>query len=71
MYNTQSKAILVDRQPVFGLRLNDRDRYLWIDVICINQADKEEQSRELQSLEVEVLVVFPGTVGFPARREGR
>jgi hypothetical protein len=22
------------------LRLHDRDRYLWIDAICINQADK-------------------------------
>lgn len=34
------------------LRLRDRDRYLWIDAICINQADKEEQSRQVQQMGV-------------------
>jgi ankyrin repeat protein len=32
------------------LRLHDRDRYLWIDAICINQADKEEQSWQVQQM---------------------
>ncbi|KAF2832373.1 HET-domain-containing protein [Ophiobolus disseminans] len=32
------------------LRQRDRDRYLWIDAICINQADKGEQSRQVQQM---------------------
>ena len=32
------------------LRLHDRDRYLWIDAICINQADKEEQGWQVQQM---------------------
>jgi ankyrin repeat protein len=32
------------------LQMRDRDRYLWIDAICINQADKEEQSRQVQRM---------------------
>lgn len=32
------------------LRLQDRDRYLWIDAICINQDDKEEQSWQVQQM---------------------
>ncbi|KAF1974881.1 HET-domain-containing protein [Bimuria novae-zelandiae CBS 107.79] len=32
------------------LRLHDRDRYLWIDAICINQTDKEEQSWQVQQM---------------------
>ncbi|KAF1979874.1 HET-domain-containing protein, partial [Bimuria novae-zelandiae CBS 107.79] len=32
------------------LRLHDRDRYLWVDAICINQADKEEQSWQVQQM---------------------
>lgn len=30
------------------LRLPDRDRYLWIDAICINQADKKEQGQQVK-----------------------
>ncbi|KAF1949567.1 HET-domain-containing protein [Byssothecium circinans] len=32
------------------LRLHDRDRYLWIDAICINQADKEEKGWQVQQM---------------------
>jgi hypothetical protein len=32
------------------LRLRDRDRFLWIDAICINQADKEEQSQQVRQM---------------------
>jgi hypothetical protein len=32
------------------LRFHDRDRYLWIDAICINQADKEEQGCQVQQM---------------------
>jgi hypothetical protein len=32
------------------LRLDDRDRYLWIDAICVNQADKEERSQQVQQM---------------------
>lgn len=32
------------------LRRSDRDRILWIDAICINQNDKEEQSQQVQQM---------------------
>jgi hypothetical protein len=32
------------------LRLHDRDRYLWIDAICIDQANKEEQGSQVQQM---------------------
>jgi hypothetical protein len=32
------------------LRLRDRDRFLWIDAICINQADKEEQGQQVRQM---------------------
>ena len=32
------------------LRLHDRDRYLWIDAICINQTDKEEQGWQVRQM---------------------
>ncbi|KAF2788998.1 HET-domain-containing protein [Melanomma pulvis-pyrius CBS 109.77] len=32
------------------LRLRDRDRYLWIDAICINQVDKEEQGQQVRQM---------------------
>jgi hypothetical protein len=32
------------------LRLHHRDRYLWIDAICINQADKEEQGWQVRQM---------------------
>ncbi|KAH7077608.1 ankyrin repeat-containing domain protein [Paraphoma chrysanthemicola] len=32
------------------LQLRDRDRYLWIDAICINQVDKREQGRQVQQM---------------------
>jgi hypothetical protein len=32
------------------LRLHDRDRYLWIDAICINQVNKEEQGSQVQQM---------------------
>jgi hypothetical protein len=32
------------------LRLHDRDRYLWIDAICIDQVNKEEQGSQVQQM---------------------
>jgi ankyrin repeat protein len=32
------------------LRLHDRDRYLWIDAICIDQSNKEEQGSQVQQM---------------------
>ncbi|KAH7390279.1 ankyrin repeat-containing domain protein [Cadophora sp. MPI-SDFR-AT-0126] len=32
------------------LQLHDRDHYLWINAICINQANKEEQGRQVQQI---------------------
>ncbi|KAF2726407.1 HET-domain-containing protein, partial [Polyplosphaeria fusca] len=32
------------------LRLRDRDRHLWVDAICINQADKGEQGRQVRQM---------------------
>ena len=32
------------------LQLHDRDRYLWIDAICINQLNKEEQGTQVQQM---------------------
>ncbi|KAJ4355379.1 uncharacterized protein N0V89_003395 [Didymosphaeria variabile] len=32
------------------LRRSDRDRFLWIDAVCINQADKEEQGHQVQQM---------------------
>jgi hypothetical protein len=33
-----------------SLRLDDRDRFLWVDAICINQADEKERSQQVQQI---------------------
>jgi alkylhydroperoxidase family enzyme len=58
--NELVECILLDRKRLWvtdnlysalhGLRLRDRDRFLWIDAICINQADKEEQSQQVRQM---------------------
>jgi hypothetical protein len=58
--NELVECILLDRKRLWvtdnlysalhGLRLRDRDRFLWIDAICINQADKEEQGQQVRQM---------------------
>jgi GTP-sensing pleiotropic transcriptional regulator CodY len=58
--NELVECILLDRKRLWvtdnlysalhGLRLRDRDRFLWIDAICINQADKGEQSQQVRQM---------------------
>ena len=58
---TQLARILVDGQPypiprnlhkaLHSLRLEDKERTLWIDVICINQMDVRERNHQVQMMQ--------------------
>ncbi|KAK3942808.1 heterokaryon incompatibility, partial [Diplogelasinospora grovesii] len=50
------------------LRLPDRKRTLWVDALCINQADNDERCREVQRMgdiysKAERLTVWLGDYG--------
>lgn len=56
-----TKQILVDNAPLeitqnlysalYHLRVKDRPRFIWVDAICINQADTEEKNAQVRLMQ--------------------